>query len=255
MIPLSGETSDIQIAITSGPDNFIYSLSFGNGVTKRNSDGSIADANFIRGNQLKSPTDIVVNSKGLVFIADYDEEDGTTCFNNGKIRVFNTSGVQIKIISTEYFRPIGLAIDKNDNLYSAEYSLPGTCEPNDSRIRKFDAVTYAEIDKNETQVDKPFRIAVDSKMKVFVSQAVDDKNGEVRIFDKDLNYVNTLPNTALKSPGSLIVDKYDYLHVIDYNGGIDFSKFINYEELSSDVFAASKLIGEIKKGQDGKSIQ
>src|SRR5690606_30087232 len=145
----------IQIAITSDTENFIYSLTFGNGVIKRNPDGSVANANFIKANQLKSPTDIVVNSAGLIFIADYDEEDGTTCFNNGKVKVFNKLGIQIDIISTSYFRPIGLAVDNNDNIYTAEYSFPGTCEPNKSRIRKFDAVTFNELDKNDTKVNKP----------------------------------------------------------------------------------------------------
>src|SRR5690606_34484405 len=136
----------------------------------------------------------------------------------------NKLGIQIDIISTSYFRPIGLAVDNNDNIYTAEYSFPGTCEPNKSRIRKFDAVTFNELDKNDTKVNKPFRIAVDSKMNVYVSQAIDNNNGEVRIFDKDLNYWKSLSPTDIKSPGSLVVDKDDFLHVIDYNGRIDFSK-------------------------------
>ncbi|CAM4120861.1 Ig-like domain-containing protein [Gillisia hiemivivida] len=252
VLPLSGETSDIQIAVTNGPDNFIYSLTFGNGVSKRNPDGSVSDAKFIVGNQLKSPTDIVVNSNGLVFIADYDEDDGSTCLNNGKIRVFDNSGVQIAIISTSYFRPIGLAVDKNDNIYSAEYSLPGTCEANKSRIRKFDAVYFSQIDINETQVDKPFRIAVDSKMNVYVSQALSNTNGEVRVFDNDLNFVKSLPNTNIKSPGSLVVDKEDFLHVVDYNGRVNFSQFINYERLSTTELAA--LIEEIYEGQENNEF-
>jgi len=252
VIPLSGETSDIQIAIANGPDNFIYSLSFGNGVDKRNPDGSIAIEKFIKGSNLKSPTDIVVNSKGLIFIADYFVEDKDDCKKNGKIRVFNTLGNEIGLIRTSYFRPIGIALDKDDNLYSAEYSLPGTCEPNDSRIRKFDSQTFAQIDINKTQVDKPFRIAVDSKFNVFVSQALtgNGNNGIVGVFDKDLNFIKNLSNQNIKSPGSLMVDADDFLHIIDYNGRLDFSKFINYEELASDIFAASRLIEEIKKGQD-----
>src|SRR5690606_9358441 len=110
----------------------IYTLSFGNGVSKRDSNGEIINQNFIQGSSLSSPLDIAVNNQGVVYIADYSE---TSCNQNGKIKAFDQNGILINTIYTQFYRPIGIDILDN-NIYVAEYNAEGSgCESDElSRI-------------------------------------------------------------------------------------------------------------------------
>lgn len=57
------DTDEIPISIDLSPDNFLYILTFGNGIQKRNSDGTIVTSNFITG--LSSPLDFVIDNEGF----------------------------------------------------------------------------------------------------------------------------------------------------------------------------------------------
>ncbi|SFN32637.1 Por secretion system C-terminal sorting domain-containing protein [Salegentibacter flavus] len=229
---------DIIVSIATDSQGYIYTLSFGNGVDKRNPDGSLLQAEFIPANQFQTPLDIVINSKDEIFIADYFESG--SCLDNGKIKVFDSNGIFKKNIALSYFRPLGLALDYDDNIYIAEYYDGSTCENGEeSRIRVFDG---DGIYLRQTEsVEIPYRLAVDSSKNIYVSQAGVDDNSQVLIFDANLNPQGNLPN--IKSPGSIVVDKFDFIHVIDYEGYVDFKEFLNYENANIVSLALGVLSG------------
>ncbi|QYA27097.1 tandem-95 repeat protein [Gramella sp. MT6] len=216
---------NIIISVAVDSQGFIYTLSFGNGVDKRNPDGSMNQEKLIPGNLLQDPLDIEIDSSGNIYIADYFESG--SCLDNGKVKIFNSNGDFENEIAYSYFRPLGLAIDINDNIYVAEYYDGSTCESEEeSRIRVFDSNGILLDQTNSVEI--PFRLDVDSKSTLYVSQAGDD-NPQVLYFDSNLNFQGTLSNII--SPGSVVVDEFDFIHVVEYAGRVDFEKFLNYDEL------------------------
>ena len=221
----TSSTENIIISIAVDSQGYIYTLSFGNGVDKLNPDGSINQAELIPGAELQSPLDIEIDSAGKIYIADYFESG--SCLDNGKVKIFSSNGSLENEIAYSYFRPLGLAIDINDNIYVAEYYDGSTCETGEeSRVRIFD---INGVFLNETNfVEIPYRLAVDSKFTLYVSQAGED-NPQVLYFDSDLNFQGTFSDII--SPGSIVVDRFDFIHVIEYAGRVDFEKFLNYDQL------------------------
>ncbi|APG58996.1 HYR domain-containing protein [Christiangramia salexigens] len=230
-------TDDLTIAIATGPQNFVYTLSFGKGVDKRNSDGSIVDGNFIDG--LKNPLDIAVDKNGLVYIADF-EASGETYEDNGQIKIYDQNGNYLRSILTSYFRPLGIDVD-DENVYIAEYNdgNQGPERTPSSRIRIVNKTTGTAVKVNNNVVI-PYRIAVDSKKNIYVSQA-GNNDPAVLIFNQNLS--NTGRLGGIQSPGSIVVDKFDFIHVIEYSGRIDFSRFINFNSLGlGDILDISHKI-------------
>ncbi|MCM4157783.1 HYR domain-containing protein [Gramella sp. AN32] len=234
---------DINIAIASGPQNFVYVLTFGSGVQKRNADGSSVSNNFITG--LDSPLDIAVDREGLIYIADF-QAGGDTFADNGQIKVYNSNGVYQRSILTSYFRPMGIDVDEQ-YVYIAEYNdgKQGPERTPSSRIRIVDKITGTEVKVNNN-VTIPYRITVNSTGKVFVSQA-GNSNSSVQIYNEDLVNQGSLAN--IQSPGSLVVDAFDYLHVVEYAGQVNFEEFIalstNFDfgdllQLSHDIYDGIK---------------
>ncbi len=216
---------NIIISVAVDSQGFIYTLSFGNGVDKRNPDGSMNQEKLIPGNLLQDPLDIEIDSSGNIYIADYFESG--SCLDNGKVKIFNSNGDFENEIAYSYFRPLALAIDINDNIYVAEYYDGSTCESEEeSRIRVFDSNGILLDQTNSVEI--PFRLDVDSKSTLYVSQAGDD-NPQVLYFDSNLNFQGTLSNII--SPGTVVVDEFDFIHVVEYAGRVDFEKFLNYDEL------------------------
>src|SRR5690606_38851593 len=104
------------------------------------------------------------------------------------------------------------------NIYVAEYNAEGSgCESDElSRISVYNpGGTRINFTNN---VNRPFRIAVNSSGKVYVSQAGTNNNGTVGIYNENLEFENNLPNII--SPGSVVIDDFDYIHVIEYAGRI-----------------------------------
>ncbi len=242
-LPTVGITNpeDILISIDVGPENFVYVLSFGN-VDKRNPDGTLASNgdNFITG--LNSPLDIAVDSKGFIYIADYSEE-GNDCFKNGKIKIFDPSGNLDRIQYTGFYIPTGLDLDEEDNLYVTEYNpeREEACETNEmSRVSIYN--TDGSVIRNGSDVNQPLRIAVDSHKNVYVSQAGTDpavlKFTNALVLQEDQGEL-----LQVESPGSIVIDAFDYIHVIEYSGRVDFSRFINVTTLSiGDIIEVSHNI-------------
>ena len=91
-------------------------------------------------------------------------------------------------------------------------------------------------------VEIPFRIAVNSEKKIYVSQA-GNNNPAVLIFDNNLNLKGQLPN--IDSPGSVVVDKLDFIHVLEYANRIKFGEFLNNLD---NVFYLLGAVNQIKQG-------
>lgn len=238
------DTDEIPISIDLSPDNFLYILTFGNGIQKRNSDGTIVTSNFITG--LSSPLDFVIDNEGFFYVADYSE-DGS-CSENGKIRIFNPDGSFDRIIYTGFYRPLGIDVDSDSNLYVAEYNPPGNgCEGDElSRVSIYNQ-NGIRIAQNRN-VERPYRIAVSAEKNVYLSQ---EGAGDpaVLTLDSNLDITGLLPN--IQSPGSINIDLFGFIHVIEYAGRIDFSQFINFENLSFGEI--QDIAEEIDDGIDDNS--
>lgn len=152
---------DMTIAIAIDSQGNVYTLSFGNGVDKRDNNGNLIKSRFIASNQLNNPLDIAIDSQDHVYIADYDESG--SCSTNGKVKEFNQQGQLVETHYTSFYRPIGIEFDLEDNLYVAEYNESGSgCESDElSRLRVYR--TDGSIATNNSNVDQPFRVAVDSR--------------------------------------------------------------------------------------------
>src|SRR5690606_25887040 len=152
----------------------------------------------------------------------------TICNQNGKIKEFNQNGQLTNTIYTQFYRPVGIDIGNNNNIYVAEYNAGGSgCESSEmSRIAVYNPdIPGGSRLQSTNNVSRPFRIAVDSQGKVYVSQAGVSNNGSVRIYNANLGYENSLTNIV--SPGSIVIDDFDFIHVVEYAGRIDFRKFLN----------------------------
>ncbi|TQI71449.1 putative secreted protein (Por secretion system target) [Gramella sp. Hel_I_59] len=218
------DTDEIPISIDVSPDNFLYILTFGNGIQKRNSDGTIVRSNFING--LSSPLDFVIDNEGFFYVADYSED--SSCSENGKIKIFEPGGNLDRIIYTGLYRPLGIDVDSEGNIYVAEYNPPGNgCEGDElSRVSVYNQ-NGVRIAQNKSVI-RPYRIAVSAEKKVYLSQEGGD-DPAVLTLDSNLDITGSLPN--VQSPGSINIDSFGYIHVVEYAGRIDFSQFINFENL------------------------
>lgn len=242
---ISGDLNydDLTIAIATGPQGNVYTLTFGKGVDKRDSDGNLLQTGFIAASQLDSPRDIAVDDQGYIYIADYIA-GGDTFLDDGKIRVFDLNGNYLtdQTIFTSFYRPLGLDILGN-KIYVAEYydGLQGPEKGSTfSRIRIYDKVTKAVLKENMQGVVVPLRIAVDSYENIYVSQA-GNNDPSVTVFNSSLQVMGELP--GIVSPGSILVDDFDFIHVIEYGSHFDFSDFINFETLAfGDILDISEAM-------------
>ncbi|MFV8226602.1 HYR domain-containing protein [Christiangramia aquimixticola] len=219
-------SEDINIAVATGPSNYLYILTFGNGVQRRDPDGGNVRNNFISG--LKSPLDIAVDDDGLIYVADFFA-GGDTYKDNGQIKVYDQDGNYLRSVLTSYFRPMGIDVD-DQYLYIAEHNdgKKGPESTPSSRIRIVDKVT-GDVKAVNNNITIPYRIAVsDITKKVYVSQA-GNGTGSVEIYDQNLSSKGKLPN--IDSPGSVVIDQFGFIHVIEYSNRVNFEEFIR---LSTD---------------------
>ena len=223
------ETSGLTIAIDTDSQGNVYRLTFGDGVLKYDAEG-IFIKKIIQANQLNDPLDIALDSNDNIYVIDYEDQAPFT--DNGKIKIFNPLGVQIDRILTTYFRPLGIALDNEDNIYVVIYNDGSGAESNvSSELRVYNS--------NRTLIKKfggtsahpllqPYRIGVDSQKNIYISHTAN--NGEVVVFDSSYNYLTTL--SGMGSPGSVVVDEFDFIHVIDYSDRINFNQLLNYQTIS-----------------------
>ncbi|MGW1456713.1 T9SS type A sorting domain-containing protein [Salegentibacter agarivorans] len=234
---------DITVAADTDPSGNIYTLTFGNGVKKRNPEGG-SPQNFISGNQFESPLDLAIDSQGNIYVADYFAQDDGE--DNGKVKVYNSDGNYIRTIFTSFYRPVGLAIDREDNIYVAEYNDAEQGPEQDqvlSRLSIYNSVGGL-IDRTDENLEAPYRLAVDSNQRVFVSQA-GDGNPQVLIFNSNLDYQGVMP--GIDSPGSIVIDKFDFIHVVEYSDRVDFNEFLTISNFSDAIAIAEDIYNGIQE--------
>ena len=243
------ETSGLTIAIDTDSNGNVYRLTFGDGVLKYDSEGTLI-GKIIKANQLKDPLDIALDSQDNIYVIDYEDQGDFR--DNGKIRIFNPLGFELSQIWTSYFRPLGLTLDNDDNIYVVIYNDGSGAESTvSSELRVYN--------KNGTLVKKtegpsghplkePYRIGVDSKKNIYISHTAN--GGEVLVLNSSYQYLTTL--TGMGSPGSVVIDDEDFIHVIDYANRIDFSQLLDYEDISP--FGAFILFNSINNGINNKEF-
>ncbi|WP_051227845.1 Ig-like domain-containing protein [Gillisia sp. JM1] len=243
------ENSGLTIAIDTDSNGNVYRLTFGDGVLKYDSEG-IFIKKIIQSNQLNDPLDIALDSNDNIYVIDYEDQAPFT--DNGKVKIFNPLGVQTDRILTSYFRPLGLTLDNDDNIYVVIYNDGSGAETtisselrvyNNSRtlIKTFEGTSSHPL-------EQPYRIGVDSQKNIYISHTAN--NGEVIVFNNSYNYLTTL--AGMGSPGSVVVDDYDFIHVIDYSNKLDFEKLLNFESLGT--FEAFQLYSKIRAGVENREF-
>ncbi|RKS50750.1 putative secreted protein (Por secretion system target) [Gillisia mitskevichiae] len=224
------ETSGLTIAIDTDSKGNVYRLTFGDGVIKYNSEGILLGTVISR-SQLNDPLDVALDSNDNIYVIDY--EDQAPFRDNGKIRKFNSSGVELNQIWTSYFRPLGLTLDKDDNIYVVIYNDGSGAESDVSSELRVYNKSGTEIKKTEGPsghtLREPYRIGVDSNKNIYISHTAN--GGEVLVLNSSFQYLTTL--TGMGSPGSVVIDEFDFIHVIDYSNRINFSQLLNYKNLTT----------------------
>ena len=114
---------------------------------------------------LKNPTDIVVDNKGYIYVADTgNNRVGKYNSNGALVASWGSGGVKGKISITS---PVGLAVDGSDDLYVIESGNAGVSEfnSNGAFVSSFTTSTFSN----------PSGIAVDGSGNIYVSDASNNR--------------------------------------------------------------------------------
>ncbi|MHA6280179.1 HYR domain-containing protein [Salinimicrobium sp. CAU 1759] len=246
------------IAVDVGPDGEVYVLTFGNGIKKVGANGGLV--NFIpnQSDRLSNALDFAINSEGKFFVATNES-------NRRFIRVYSPQGAYLSNETlgdgsygsgaNKFKGPSGLAFDKDDNLYVADHYI-GTENPSrpsaikiyrkdasgnykNNLIREFDNV-------NGTILKFPYRLAINSQGELYMSELGQDDNAKVKIVQLDQNFnpisITNGPATNLGAPGSIIIDKFDYVFVADFGNEIDLPRLLAATEDIDEFYAVFEII-------------
>ena len=212
----------------------IYALTFGKKILKYDANGGSPSSYTLKAN-IEGPVDMAINSQDEMYVADYE---GRTIFafdldGNNKVTKNKSSG---------YFKPLGVAFDKVDNLYVADYNDgTGAESTKSSRLKIHFANGGQSPDLLTTNLIQPYRLDIDSKGNIYVSHAGSDQKGEVKVFDKNFQELPIM--AGIKSPGSIVIDSEDFIHIIYYAERVDFQAFIR-----RDVTAIFNMLPGIRTG-------
>ncbi|MDH4128026.1 MAG: VWA domain-containing protein [Spirochaetota bacterium] len=145
---------------------------------------SKGDINF------KHPYDVIINSKGDIYISDFGN-DRIHKFNSNKKYLFSygKSGSNDK----EFYGPQGLAIDENDNLY--------VVDKGNHRIQKFDddgnfLIMFGKSGNEKDELLNPTDIAI-VKDKIYVT---DTGNKRIQIYDMSGNWIKNIGEDIFTEP-------------------------------------------------------
>jgi LEA14-like dessication related protein len=211
------KVNNIIIAVDTDSNGFVYTLTFGGILKKYDSDGNSL-GNITLNADIEGPVDMAINSYDEVFVADHE---GRMVF------AFDLNGNNLvsKNKSSSYFKPLGIAFDKNDDLYVVDYN-DGTGAENTPgsrlKIHYYNGGQSSDLLKNV--LIQPYRIDVDSNGNIFISHSGSSGNGEVRIFNNNFQDLGILQDIG--SPGSIEIDKFDFIHVIDYANKLNLRRIL-----------------------------
>ncbi|WP_324719455.1 HYR domain-containing protein [Salinimicrobium sp. HB62] len=246
------------IAVDVGPDGEVYVLTFGNGIKRIGANGGLIDFIPNTSNRLSNSLDFAINSDGKFFVATNES-------NRRFIRVYSPKGVYLPgetlgngdygTGADKFKGPSGLTFDSNDNLYVADHYLGDADPPSPSAIkiyRKDAAGNYKnnlirEFDNvNGTLLNFPYRIAVNSSGQLYMSELGQNNEAEVKIIDFDDNFnpisLSNGPSANLGAPGSIIIDKFDYVFVADFGNEIDLPRLLAATDDIDEFYAVFEII-------------
>ncbi|MBE7641195.1 tandem-95 repeat protein [Salegentibacter sp. BLCTC] len=249
MAYLSDKISQSIISIDVDSDGDIFYLTFADGVFQYLENE--ADKNIIGGDKFSVPLDMVIDNNDRIIVADPE---------NLRVRIFGQNGVLDYDIgggfgngSGDFYGPTGLAVNDDNILYVADQYAGEYCKKDDdgkcvNPKQNLDLVKLYNLNSPEEDyirqygfdvIDDPYRIAVDAANNVYVSDSGD--SGRVLVFNDQDQQENTILGGSSDSPGSIIIDDFGYVYVINYNGELTFSDIYvdplvlitNYEEIQN----------------------
>ena len=226
--------NNIAISVDADSKGNVYVLTFGGSLKKYDKNGNSMGVISLNA-ELESPVDLAINSKDEFFVADHEKRIVYAFDLNGNLLTgkSKTSG---------YFKPLGITFDKDDNLYVLDYNDgSGAEDTQSSRLKIYYSNGSASDDLLVNYLTQPYRIAVDSKGSIYISHVGDDEKGEVLVFNSDYQFIEVLQ--GMGSPGSIEIDAFDFIHVMDYSNKLNLSKI-----LSRDIGYLFGAIGEIQNG-------
>ncbi len=224
------------ISITQLNDSDILYLTYGNGVRRLNYQSLQKSETLIKGEDLQSPLDIEADSPQTgqhLFLADKDAQ---------QVNVYDNSTVMVESIksrraeSTNDIGPTGLVTDEAGNLY-VTVAYTGSVDVNYDRVEVYnktgDFVTEFPEPGSGTVLEGPYRVAVDKQGRVYVCDGGGSTDyGRILVFEADAdNYklIHTIEGATdhIGAPGSIVVDEYGYIYVVDYQQDITFNGIFN----------------------------
>ncbi|SDR97650.1 HYR domain-containing protein [Gramella sp. MAR_2010_147] len=236
---------EIVISIDTDSQGNIYVLTYGDGVYKFNpinqNYSKIINDQLGEAGALNAPLDIAIDNNDIIHIADGGSK---------LIKKFDTSGNSKGNIGVgavgggkdEFWQPTGLEFDSENNLYIVDAD-----RRDENNILSYLKIYYANgtfksfQGPPEQKIENPYRVAANNNY-ILISHAAN--NGEVLVLNKDLSYNSKL--NSIGSPGSLYIDKSDFIYAIDYGEEIDFTQVLKL--FSGNILAALQLYPKIVDG-------
>ncbi len=180
-----------------------------------------------RGNgEFEFLTDVVMDSKGNYFVGEYGDFDRIQKFSNdGKyLTQFGSHGSE----NSQFMRPQGIAIDKNDHLWVAD-----ACN---HRIQVFDASgptvkflrSFGENGTDPGQMRYPYGILLDGKGYVYVCEWGNHRIQKMTLDGKPVAIWGGPGKQPgqLHQPWGMAMDSQGFIHVLDsYNNRVQRFKF------------------------------
>ena len=130
----------------------------------------------LKDSQFNLPADLVINSKGIIFVTDLlNHRIRTIDLSKGTVSTFSGSGtIGVKdgsATTAQFMTPGGMAIDKNDNLYVGEYGSIRLVKPNGSVTLLAGGTRVGNSDgyKSNAKFQRVAGLAFDSKGDLYVA--------------------------------------------------------------------------------------
>ncbi|MFD1096529.1 Ig-like domain-containing protein [Salegentibacter chungangensis] len=248
------QLGDAVVSISQLSDTEIIFLKFNNGVEILDlTDGSKNQVQGIDGSNMESPLDIEASlptANQETYIADKDAQVIRVYDNN----LLSSGTLQpLDSDASEDFGPTGVVTDEVGNLYTT-IAYTGSSSQTSERVVVFDSngnITYEFPPKNLAEtLRSPYRLAVDKKERVYISDAGEDGKGRIQVYEfngSSYTLIHSIKgeDDNIGSPGSIVVDDFGYIYVIDYEDDISFSgifqnpmDFIeSYDEISNKSYS------------------
>ena len=245
-------SSPYSVAV-DGSGNVFVADTFNNVVKEIQADGngnvSSNSTAITVGSGFSTPYGVAVDRSGNVFVADTSNsavmEIVAGTGGNPAGAVSSTSTVITLASSFGFSAPYGLAVDKNGNLFVADYGTSAVHEilagtgGNQPGVLSSTSI----VNTLATGFSEPMRVAVDEQGNVFVSDLATNLVYEIVAGTTGPVDVSTLPTvgSGFSSPSGLAVDGNGDVYVTDYTGLAGSVKKI-VADSNGNVSSASTVI-------------